>query len=97
MKLKDIHHLHKSSTCPYGLGTWSGNDKNNALKLSFTTYLLARCTKLSLNLLFGWNYIILMAHQSCHDLQLNIKELNKVLSNILEWDLSDMSAVTWLR
>ena len=53
MKLKDIHHLHKSSTCPYGRGTWSGNDKNNALKLSFTTYLLARFTKLSLNLLFG--------------------------------------------
>ena len=27
MKLKDIHHLHKSSTCPYCRGTWSGNDK----------------------------------------------------------------------
>ena len=72
-KLKIFTTYIRRSNCPYGRGTWSGNDKNNAFQISLTTYFLVRWTKLSLNLRFGWNYIFLMAHQSCHDLQLNVK------------------------
>ena len=72
-KLKIFTTYIRRSTCPYGRRTWSGNDKNNAFQISLTTYLVARFTKLSLNLWFGWNYIFLMAHQSRHDLQLSVK------------------------